>query len=90
MYIYKTKLPAKSIILLLTILLFPAVPLFSAIPDSANWDLHFQQTFVNQYHPAFNAAYSGKNSLSSSEENSLSLTSTLFIGLKRRLWLYHW
>lgn len=47
-------------------------------------DIHFQQTFVNQYHPAFEADYTGRNSLLNNEENCLSLTTTLFMNFK--LW----
>ena len=50
----------------------------------ANWSIHAQLTATYQYHPAFHAAYSGINSLSSEASNALSLTSTLFAG--RKLW----
>lgn len=39
---------------------------------------HFQQTAVYQYHGAFDALYSGDNSMINKEEGALSLTSTLF------------
>ncbi|RXK49643.1 carbohydrate porin [Aquirufa rosea] len=42
------------------------------------WSLHFQQTAVYQYHAAFDALYSGDNSLQNKEESAMSLTSTLF------------
>jgi high affinity Mn2+ porin len=48
------------------------------------WRIHFQLTLVDQYHPAFPAQYSGLNSLSSGSEEALSLTTTLFAGV--RLW----
>jgi hypothetical protein len=42
---------------------------------------HFQLTAVNQSHSAFNAKYSGDNSmLNEAEKDKLSLTSTLFLG----------
>ncbi|MDF5689551.1 carbohydrate porin [Aquirufa aurantiipilula] len=41
--------------------------------------LHFQQTAVYQYHAAFDALYSGENSLQNREEGAISLTSTLFL-----------
>lgn len=41
--------------------------------------LHFQQTAVYQYHAAFDALYSGENSLQNREEGAMSLTSTLFL-----------
>jgi high affinity Mn2+ porin len=49
-----------------------------------DWNFHFQQTIVVQYHPDFTAKYSGFNSLDTSEPAQTSLTSTFFIG--RRLW----
>src|SRR5258708_262214 len=45
---------------------------------------HFQQTIITQYKPAFNAAYSGQNSLSPKEESQTSLTTTFFGAA--RLW----
>ncbi|MCL6524726.1 MAG: carbohydrate porin [Thermoflavifilum sp.] len=54
-----------------------------ALPDS-NWSIHYQMTVISQYHPSFHAAYSGKNSLSTSADWATSLTSTLYLG--RRLW----
>lgn len=51
--------------------------------SSEKWHLHFQVTGISQSHSGFNAKYSGPNSLISSRENGkLSLTSTLFTGLK--------
>jgi high affinity Mn2+ porin len=49
------------------------------------FNMHYQLTSVNQSHDAFNAKYSGENSLINQvERNKLSLTTTLFLG--RRLW----
>lgn len=48
------------------------------------WSYHFQVTAIGQGHPAFQAKYSGKNSLRDSNEIALSLTNTLFLG--RKLW----
>jgi hypothetical protein len=48
------------------------------------WSYHFQMTSIMQGHPAFNAKYSGANSLQDSAETALSLTTTLFLG--RKLW----
>ena len=49
-----------------------------------DWNFHFQETVVLQYHPDFKAKYSGLNSLDTSEGVQTSLTSTFFLG--RRLW----
>jgi len=48
------------------------------------FNLHFQNTVIYQFHPAFHASYSGQNSLSPSFEDPLSVTATLFLGVK--LW----
>ena len=50
----------------------------------ANWTIHAQLTAIYQYHPAFHADYSGINSLSSTAQGALSLTTTIFLG--RKLW----
>ena len=55
-----------------------------APPREARFDLHFQLTTVTQYHPGFDADYSGKNSLSPDAEHETTVTSTLFLGA--RLW----
>ena len=52
--------------------------------SSQDWNFHFQQTIVLQYHPDFTAKYSGVNSLDTSEPAQTSVTSTFFVG--RRLW----
>lgn len=51
---------------------------------SEKWSYHFQLTSIVQAHPAFNAAYSGTNSLTDTSESALSLTTTLYLG--RKLW----
>jgi len=61
---------------------------FAQSPDSStrffSWSLHFQQTIVEQYYPSFTASYSGANSFSDAGGNALSLTTTLFSGLRLR------
>ncbi len=55
------------------------------LDSNKHWTFHFQLTAINQSHTAFNAKYSGYNSLLNTEEHQkLSLTSTLFAG--RKLW----
>jgi high affinity Mn2+ porin len=54
------------------------------LTTSQQWNIHFQNTEILQYHPAFHADYSGKNSLSPNIETTLSSTSTLFLGIQ--LW----
>ncbi len=48
------------------------------------WSYHFQLTILPQYHPAFKASYSGENSLQKCEESTVSISTTLFLGM--RLW----
>ena len=74
----------KSILLLFFISTFT---LFAQKPDSIKderFSIHAQTTFITQYKPAFQAKYSGKNSLSPNEETQMSTTLTLFLGAK--LW----
>jgi high affinity Mn2+ porin len=52
--------------------------------EGQRWNFHFQSTVVTQYHPAFHADYSGLNSLDHNDETTISITSTLYLGL--RLW----
>ena len=51
---------------------------------SSNWNFHFQNTVIGQYHPTFHANYSGINSLDPKAEFPISVTGTLFFGAK--LW----
>jgi high affinity Mn2+ porin len=52
--------------------------------SSESLSYHFQFTGIQQSHPSFRAAYTGRNSLLPTAENLLSITSTLFLG--GRLW----
>ncbi len=54
------------------------LPIF-AQDSLGKYFVHFQQTAIYQYHPAFNAKYSSDNSLNKEEESAISLTSTLFL-----------
>src|SRR5580698_420801 len=75
-----TKYIPLFIILLLTVK-------FSFAQDTVKQDkfsFHFHQTIITQYKPAFNAPYSGLNSLSPNAETQTSITSTFF-GVAR-LW----
>ena len=54
----------------------------AAPPES--WSLHWQTTFVEQYHPAFRSAYRGANSLDPGSRGNETIDATLFAGL--RLW----
>jgi high affinity Mn2+ porin len=50
----------------------------------SGWSFHLQFTGILQYHPGFQAAYSGKNSFGADAEKAYSVTTTAYIG--RRLW----
>jgi high affinity Mn2+ porin len=54
------------------------------LSDTTLTTFHLQLTTITQYHGAFTAAYSGKNSLSPNPEEATSVTSTIFAGV--RLW----
>jgi high affinity Mn2+ porin len=54
------------------------------LTDTSRATFHLQLTTITQYHPAFYAAYSGKNSLDPNAEDATSVTSTIFSGV--RLW----
>jgi high affinity Mn2+ porin len=48
------------------------------------WNIHFQSTVIGQWHPDFKAAYTGDHSLVTSEAPKVSITATVYAGL--RLW----
>jgi high affinity Mn2+ porin len=50
--------------------------------DPERWNLFYQATSIGQYHGAFPALYSGPLSLSDKPERDVSLTTTLFFGLR--------
>src|SRR6202142_983893 len=52
----------------------------TAAPE--RWNLFYQATSIGQYHGNFPALYSGTNSLSDKPERDVSLTTTLFFGLR--------
>lgn len=49
---------------------------------SETWNLFYQATSIGQYHGNFRALYTGPNSLEDYPERDVSLTSTLFFGLR--------
>ena len=46
------------------------------------WNVYYQATSIGQYHGDFFAQYDGTNSLSNHSERDVSLTTTLFFGLR--------
>jgi high affinity Mn2+ porin len=53
-----------------------------AAPAAERWSLYWQATSIGQYHGEFHAPYSGKLSLKDYPEQVVSLTTTLFLGLR--------
>lgn len=51
-------------------------------PASEDWNIKAQTTYIWQRKPAFNARYSGDNSLITESEKSYSFSATLFAGLR--------
>ena len=49
--------------------------------QAVDWNAHYQATYIKQHKNAFDAAYSGPNSLSTHSEDSYSFTATAFWGL---------
>jgi high affinity Mn2+ porin len=54
----------------------------STLLSSKKWSVHWQATIIPQYHFKFNAAYSGDNSLQTSEPTRTSFSTTLFLKYK--------
>lgn len=75
-----------SIVLLLLSAARPTQAQDTASPDNdvenERWNLFFQATSVGQYHGSFRSPYSDAYSLQSNPERDVSLTSTLFFGLR--------
>ncbi len=75
----------KKCLILCSILLITIK--FASAQDTVKqerFSFHFQQTIITQYKTAFNAPYSGQNSLSPQEETQSSITTTFFGAA--RLW----
>jgi high affinity Mn2+ porin len=51
-------------------------------PTNERWNLFFQATSIGQHHGSFDAPYAGVNSLANHAESEVSLTTTLFLGLR--------
>ncbi len=51
-------------------------------PETERWNLYWQATSIGQYHGNFPAAYQGANSLDSTPERDVSLTTTFFLGFR--------
>ena len=50
--------------------------------EQERWNLFYQATSIGQYHGTFNSPYAGPFSLQDYPERDVSLTTTLFLGLR--------
>ena len=55
-----------------------------ALPESSDWNVHAQTTFLPTAYPSFRSPYAGTNSLPGSGQAQQTWTTTAFIGV--RLW----
>ena len=60
----------------------PQAPQQEARPAPERWNLFYQATSIGQYHGTFHSPYSGPFSLQDYPERDVSLTTTLFFGLR--------
>jgi high affinity Mn2+ porin len=74
----------KHLLLLISFLIVAKIGFAQDTVKEQHSNLHFQQTIITQYKPAFSAPYSGQNSLTTKAENQTSITTT-FYGAAR-LW----
>jgi high affinity Mn2+ porin len=91
--IHRTRTPLTAALLLLFASTLGAQdpPPSSAAPvNNERWNLFFQATSIGQYHGTFHSPYSGAYSLQNYVERDVSLTTTLFFGLRleRNTFLY--
>ena len=68
--------------LALTLLCLPLVAAETPEPIPERWNLFWQATSVGQYHGTFHSPYAGLFSLQNYPERDVSLTTTLFLGLR--------
>jgi high affinity Mn2+ porin len=52
----------------------------SSAPESSNWNIHGQTTFIEQAYPRFRSPYQGQNSLPGGGQGRETWTSTAFLG----------
>lgn len=72
-----------SVVLVASLLPWAALGQTQAVDlEPAVWDLRFQSTYIWQYKPGFNAAYSGANSLTAGREYSTTFSATAYLGFR--------
>ena len=72
------KMKVRKMLLTVSIASLP----LCAQTEMESWNLFYQATSIGQYHGTFRSPYSGPNSLQDYMERDVSLTSTLFFGLR--------
>ncbi|MBW8707668.1 MAG: carbohydrate porin, partial [Alphaproteobacteria bacterium] len=65
--------------ILVLCLLIPGTALAA---DDEDWAMHGQATFVEQFHPAFRAPYSGPSSMFGGAQGRETLDATLYLGVR--------
>lgn len=60
----------------------PAAAATGNQPATENWNLFYQATSIGQYHGRFQSPYQGRRSLLDVPERDVSLTTTLFVGVR--------
>jgi len=59
-----------------------AVIVCSGVRAQERWNLYYQATSIGQYHGTFRSPYEDAYSLQDSPERDVSLTTTIFFGLR--------
>ncbi len=76
------KQPSRIILFSLIALCLHAQDQTAPPPDEERWNLFYQATSIGQYHGTFHSPYSGPFSLQDYPERDVSITTTLFFGLR--------
>ena len=58
------------------------LPVSAMAGEAENWAIHGQTTFVEQFHPAFHAPYSGASSMFGGAQGRETLDATLYLGAR--------
>lgn len=75
-------MPAKILLALLAALPCFAQAEQTAVDETESWNAKFQTTYNGQRHPAYQAAYSGPNSLTTAHEQMYTFSTTAFLGVR--------
>lgn len=75
-------LPLVRPLALVPALLLPTHVLAGESETEESWSARFQTTYIYQKKPAFQAAYSGQNSLTTGREQSYTFSTTAYLGVR--------